>query len=422
MRVLAILYCYPPLLVPASICYLKVVAALRARGVDVEILTITPDSFDSPGRIPLDPSLSTVIPDGVAHHSVRSPETRFLVKAIKRLDRRRRFTYRWLEPKKREWLGPARRFLATQDLDRFDVVLSCSQPHANHLLGQEIAREAGLPWVAYFSDPWTDSPYQTFGSDAVRAFHLELEDSIHRDADRVLFTCEEMREMVVGRHAALSNEKTGVLPHAFVSDWYPPREPRGEGGVFRILQTGSFYGPRTPEPLIEALLAIGSPHELVGRVKIESYGGMDPRHRQRIVAEGLEEVFVTHGFIPYLETLQLMRSHDALILIDAPLTSTDESVFLPSKLVDYLGSGTPVIAVTPEHGATARVVREAGGRICALERPAELQGVLADIIRGGGVETSPLAEGIAPFELRAVGSSLVDTLQAAIDDRSGSVR
>ena len=45
MRILAVLYCYPPLLVPASICYLKLILGLRSQGVDVHILTITPDSF-----------------------------------------------------------------------------------------------------------------------------------------------------------------------------------------------------------------------------------------------------------------------------------------------------------------------------------------------------------------------------------------
>ena len=64
MRILAVLYCYPPLLVPAAMCYLKLVASLVENGAEVEIVTIDPATFDSPGPIPLDETLQSVMPGG----------------------------------------------------------------------------------------------------------------------------------------------------------------------------------------------------------------------------------------------------------------------------------------------------------------------------------------------------------------------
>lgn len=413
MRVLAVLYCYPPLLVPASICYLKVVAALRQQGVEVEILTITPESFDSPGPIPLDRTLETVEPEGVVQHRVDSPERSWGMRLLKRLDPRRRWLYRWLEPKKREWLGPARRRLDGLDLDRFDVLLTCSQPHANHLLGLDLAQRIGLPWVAYFSDPWTDNPYAGFASPAVLAHHRRLEDAVHTRADRVLFTCEEMRELVLSRHPVLDRARTGVLPHAFVPEWYGPRETGSGEGPVRLLQTGSFYGPRTPDPLLDALVRLGGATALESKLLIESYGGMDPRHQRRIEEEGLGPLLRTGGFIPYLQSLRHMRRSDVLVLVDAPLTSTEESVFLPSKLIDYLGSGTPILAATPESGATARALRECGGRVCALERPQELEAALASIIEHRGLDAPTDPSAAARYELPNVGRRLVEELEAA---------
>ena len=55
MRILAIVYCFPPLLVPAALCYLKLVLGLRAKGAEVEILAIDPRSFLAPGPGLLDP-------------------------------------------------------------------------------------------------------------------------------------------------------------------------------------------------------------------------------------------------------------------------------------------------------------------------------------------------------------------------------
>ena len=57
--------------------------------------------------------------------------------------------------------------------------------------------------MAYFSDPWTDNPYQTFGSERVRQHHLHLEDEVLPAADLVLYTCEEMRKLVLEAHPVL---------------------------------------------------------------------------------------------------------------------------------------------------------------------------------------------------------------------------
>lgn len=76
----------------------------------------------------------------------------------------------------------------------------------------------------------------------------------------------------------------------------------------------------------------------------------------------------------------LMRDQDALLLIDAKLTETAESVFLLSKLVDYWGSGTPVVAVTPIPGCTARVVAETGGVVCNIEKEEEIDAAISRLL------------------------------------------
>lgn len=411
MRVLAVLYCYPPLLVPAAVCYAKLMEGLVAAGAEVEILTISPHSFASPGApILMDQALAAKVAGRATHHQVRSPENSLWLRAIKRLDASRAVSHRWLEPKKREWTFPAMRYLQGQDLGRFDVLLTCSQPHANHLLGLSLQARTRLPWVAYFSDPWTDSPYMQFPSPRVREYNRLLEDRVLGGADLVLFTCAEMRDLVQQNHPALAPTRSGLLPHAFVPEWYADGAARAGGspeGPVRLLQTGSFYGPRTPMPLIESLQRVGSQVPLAGRLQIDSFGDMDDKYRHIIAQAGLTGVFNIHGYVPYLQTLAMMKQYDGLLLVDAPLTTAAESVFLPSKLVDYLGASTPTVAVTPKLGATARVVREVGGIVCPLEDPAALDDFLLGVVRERHVRWFPRAEQIAQFDYRTVGKSLI---------------
>ena len=61
-------------------------------------------------------------------------------------------------------------------------------------------------------------------------------------------------------------------------------------------------------------------------------------------------------FLPrvgYLQSLALAKSADLLLNIDAPAAT---SVFLPSKLIDYIGAGRPIFGITPA-GTAARLIQ-----------------------------------------------------------------
>ena len=75
-----------------------------------------------------------------------------------------------------------------------------------------------------------------------------------------------------------------------------------------------------------------------------------------------------------LTSLALMKNADYLFLIDAAVPSNRQSVFFPSKLAEYLGSGKPIVGLTPKQGATARILRELGHHAVDLGGSAGNQG------------------------------------------------
>ena len=412
MRILAVLYCYPPLLYPATMVNLKLVKGLAELGVGLEVVTVDPATFVAPGEGPIDPALEKLLPAAVINHRIRSWEIRRWVKALKASGLARCAPlYRFFEPRKREWTYPALRHLRRRGLDDVDLILSCSQPHCNHLLGLRLKELSGKPWVAYFSDPWTDNVYTSYPRERIFRYHLQLERKVLDKADRIFFTSQETADLVLRRYPAAIAGKCGVLPHSFVPEWYPAAPLRREpDGPIRIVQTGHFYGPRTPLPLLRPLAELAARSRLEGRIEFVFYGSMEEKYRDFLRRHHLEAVVRIAGIVPYLQTLAAMRDADYLLLIDAPVQGEGQSVFLPSKLIDYLGSGKPVLGITPPRGTSARVLRETGHLVCDI---GDAQGIgrMLENLAAGTLRVNPNQVEIDGYRHLQVATRFVAGLQ-----------
>lgn len=414
MNIFAILYCYPPLLVPATMCYVKLLLGLRECGYNIDVLTIEPDSFDAPGEHLIDSSLAQLIPDGVVDHKIWSWETRPLVRFLKKFEISKGLFYKLFEPRKREWTFPAINYLKKRNLNKYDLILSCSQPHCNHLIGYYLKRKTDKPWIAYFSDPWTDSPYANYPSEKVYTYNLQLERTVVGHADKVLFTSEEMLRLVTKKYPGKTAEKCGVLPHSFVPDWYilagKEKLSTRNNRKIRMVQTGHFYGPRTPMPLLNMLNRLNQQDKISERIEILFYGNMDVRYINFIKEHRMDGFIKLMGTIPYLESLSVMKDADYLLLIDAPLKRESESVFLPSKLIDYAGSGRPVIGITPGRGTSAKVLKDIRNINCDIEDERRIYDIFMTIIEGSlNIETDETK--VALYHYKHVANKLNGIIQ-----------
>jgi hypothetical protein len=98
-----------------------------------------------------------------------------------------------------------------------------------------------------------------------------------------------------------------------------------------------------------------------------------------------EGLVVARPTVKYLESLRLMSEADGLLVIDAP---AELSVFLPSKLIDYVGAARPVFGITPR-GTAAALIRRLGGWVAEPSDAAAVAAALKDFLaflrgRSGG--------------------------------------
>jgi glycosyltransferase involved in cell wall biosynthesis len=246
----------------------------------------------------------------------------------------------------------AERMLRERD---YVAVVSASQSHAVHLVGLALKRNHGLPWIAHFSDPWTRNPFVRLEG-LERRINERLERRVLAAADRLVFTSETAADLCLAGFPPAYRAKAHALPHPFDPLLYPPSRVRVGGDRILLRYVGAFYGRRTPRPLVDALARFEP--DLLARVRVEIVGEVAPGllDTSTILPEGTITVVPPVDYVP---SLRAMTEADGLLVVDAPAAS---SPFLPSKLVDYVGAGRPVAALTPP-GPAADLTRRLGGPV-----------------------------------------------------------
>ena len=166
-------------------------------------------------------------------------------------------------------------------------------------------------------------------------------------ADELIFTNQNQLDLILSSYSAafgaMVRTKSSIQPQPV-----PPPEAyesaevdlRLEQGKVNLAYFGNFYANRGLGDFVEALdhLTPDQAEKIVLHVFSPDTEGASMGqliHRGNIV---------NHKPLSYLEFLSACKRFDALVVVDTATlgTSYEKNPFLPSKLSDYIGSGTPV--------------------------------------------------------------------------------
>lgn len=259
-------------------------------------------------------------------------------------------------------------------LEDHQAIITWSQWHSIHLVGLRLKeRHPALPWIVQMSDPWSNNPFVSY-SRWERRVNERLEGRVVNAATELMFPSSETADLVMSRHSKSLRKKVHIIPHLFDSDLYPT-EVGPSTGRLTLRYVGAFYGPRTPEPLFQglALLHRRDP-ERVRRMKVELVGNTPlsclKTESLRSLPAGTVECIPP---VNYRTSLRLMKEAHVLLVVDAPAKL---SVFLPSKLVDYVGARRPIVGITPP-GAARGLIEKYGGWVADPTDPEEIANALS---------------------------------------------
>jgi glycosyltransferase involved in cell wall biosynthesis len=187
--------------------------------------------------------------------------------------------------------------------------------------------------------------------------------------------------------------KCELIPHFYHSEVFA--KPAQVVENFTIGYFGYFdlRGLRTPEIFLRALAGFLAKHpEARDRTRFVFYGKWLTVHDPFLDELGLRDVAEIHEPVPLDRYLELVKSQTVLLL----LTAAKLNLFMPSKVVEYLGANRPILAFIPDDSEVAGVLRQA--------RMSDFACGEHDV-DGGIVAIERLWERYLSGELRTAGSS-----------------
>jgi len=415
---LVISYLFPPsggVGVPRAIAYTRY---LPAHGYRVFVLAPS-----KPSTAYHDPELAKLIPEGTTVVRAWNPEVPFVLKNVlwRSVAKRKQKTqpiqgeqgkdgiasrlrklaqHAFFPDSQRTWAPFAvRKASAVIRRRKIDTVILIAPPYSLFQIG--LALKSKFPhltlvtdlrddWLGYYSaSGLTPSDYAQGWSSKLREKASRLEREIMRASDLVSIATETWREDLRRRYPHERREKFFCTTNGFEPELFRPADDSKSPSenititYFGTLNTSTVYSPENYFAALDLL-----PVEIRQRIISRFIGRVTADCKPMLQREGVEET----GFVTKQKGIELLMQADCLLLIATSPASH------AGKLFDYLGAGKPILALSPEHGEIAKVLKETGAGIAVDPfDPRRIAAVLTEFLEGRHRLYQPNATAIARY-------------------------
>lgn len=287
-----------------------------------------------------------------------------------------------------------------------------------HLIGAELQRKSGLPWIADFRDPMAQEGYPA--DPLTWQSYRAIEEHTLRTARYSTFTTPGAARTYLSRYP-IGAERVVVLENGYDEETFAAsanachvRQSLHPEAI-TLLHSGIIYpAERDPTQFFEAL----------GQLKASgaiTAGSLFVRFRASVHDDLLHSLAARYDVtefidcqppIPYREALAEMLNADGLLVMQA--ANCNEQI--PAKIYEYLRADRPILSLTDPLGDTATTLRQAGATdIARLDSAADICRALPDFLAAirEGREVLPHRQAVAKASREGRTAQLAGLLDAA---------
>ena len=239
------------------------------------------------------------------------------------------------------WILKTIKFLK-RNINEFDCLhISCS-PILTNLIGYYFSFFYSKKWIVHLYDPLVDNSF--INKNSINKFFLKKIESLYIKKSDIVITVNKKQFNILAERYVDNKNKLYMLNQTFSSIATKKQNVKiNNYNEILILHAGRIYGDRNLDLIISSLKQITSNKNNFKFLIIGS------EINTSFIPSSLKSYF---EFVPRLSKSDLRIFYDKcdyLLLIDSMI---DESVFLSSKIGEYLSLNKPIIALTLKNSAT----------------------------------------------------------------------
>ncbi len=248
------------------------------------------------------------------------------------------------------------------------LIYTTSLPYSSHLMASHLKKKyPHIPWVADFRDEWTNNPYILDNPyNPIRmSIERKMEKKVLRTADCLITNTPIMLKNFIENNRDITDLKDRffVIPNGYDPDDFKhvhlgPSSAISSNDSFTITYTGSFYGRRKPDIFFNALGQLIAENKInKDNIHVKLIGNFKTEQIDQIL-----EKYALKGVVdilPYMDHDQCilnMAASDCLLLIEG--AGPGAEAFYTGKVFEYMVAGRPILAIIPQHGAAAQLIKE----------------------------------------------------------------
>jgi glycosyltransferase involved in cell wall biosynthesis len=265
--------------------------------------------------------------------------------------------------------------------EKIDILYTTSFPYSDHLLGAKIKeRFPSLPWVIDFRDEWTNNPYILDKNYKPKRANKEkqMETMVANKCDKFIANTTFMLDNFLVDYPNLKS-KSFVITNGYDDSDFADTDPTySYKDTFTITYGGAMYGRRNPDKLFNAIRQLID-QKLIdsSKFRMKFIGGMDfNKINGYLDTYNLKEIVTLSDYLPHKKILKELSLTDVLLLLIGEGKNAKSQA--SGKIFEYINSNRPILAIVPEVGAAADIIRESNtGVVCELSSvEAIMSGVL----------------------------------------------
>lgn len=259
------------------------------------------------------------------------------------------------------------------------AILVNADPYASLLVGERLAREFGVPWVADLRDPWSVCDLRRPARPGWQRDWVDRTEArlIASSAQYVLNTERTGQDYREHFPSELSPRFAVIRNHVDPALFRAVKPQRWPG--FSLVFFGTFRRFLGAEPILSALSTLKRQGRLPGDFRFRVVGSLPTSGRILVDDYGLADVVEVCAPRPYLDALEVLQAADVLLSLGHP---TEQRI--PAKLYDYFATSRPILHVGTPNRELEQLFAQLGGvDFCPLSEPQHLVHLLSEHLDRG---------------------------------------